>query len=501
MSRGIIFNLILKLIILLGLWDFVSADAQESEIDHECLQESVFDSFGNKNTVTCLQIDHPFGRILIKVRTHKNNRTNYEQVRLPRQLIKETNCSIELINTATNCSIQVSNRQFLEIHDAFATLYSIDTDHHAAFLEVSTMNGSVVIGGLMTVRSSRISNSKFLPFTLARLPDILEFKVSTKPQTVPVVNISIDMSPECISQLLGDQTGLVDVNLNREHVKPSVWLDSGMDYSGDDYYPGFYHFLNYTDHNDMDNFTDSDSGMKSSGYDYDYSGDESKSNYTFNNVLYYNKSNAPDRRKRYSEATMDYFHFTSEQNNTEENETDTDHKNYCFKQQDNETLEVKWYCTAGHNMPTEHKDMIMMALYTTFFVNLDTVTITRREIVPASDFEVCSYTRYTRLYPAYVASLYSEYGLQECCKLNMFQLEIYGGFSDAGIRQLQWECRDPYSVTIMIQRVIIALCAIMTVFCPMMVKFFPSPHEVEHGNLTHVLKRVKLTTQVLHRFV
>ena len=494
----------LNVLILLGSWNFMLASTQENDTfsDDECLEKSVFDALGNKKTVTCLQVDHPSGRILIKVRLHKNNRIKYDHIREPRQLIKETNCSIELVNTANNCTISVNNKQFLEIHDAFATLYSINEGQHAAFLEVSTLNGSVMIGGLMTVRSSRISSSKFLPFTLARIPDIMEFKVSTKPQTVPEVNISIDMSLECLSQLLGDQVGLVDSKLRKkDEVLSSVWMDPQYEYSSFDYYIALLN-LNLTTFNDSN--SDFFPSAETSGYDKIYFDDGNPSNKTFNYSYYELRLNTTEtnnnRERRFAEKTMDYSQITPG-NDTGENITYADHDDYCFKQEGNETHEEKWYCTAGHNMPSEHKDMIMMALYTTFFVNLDTVTITRREIVPASDFEVCSYTHYTRLYPAYVANYYAEYGLQECCKLNMFQLEIYGAFSDDGIKQLQWECQDPYSVTTMIQRAIIVLCAIMTVFCPMMVKFFPSPHEVEHGNLTHVLKQFKLTTQFLQRYV
>ena len=216
------------------------------------------------------------------------------------------------------------------------------------------------------------------------------------------------------------------------------------------------------------------------------------------------KSNLRDRRTRrsggtYPETTQDDGN-NDNANDTEISNNATDgNDNYCYKKENNESLQAQWHCNAGYGMPSEQKDMIMMALYATFFINLDTVTITRREIVPASDFEICTYTHYTRLYPEYLARLYAEYGLEHCCNLNMFQLEVIGGFSNTGIRQLQWECRNPYRITIMIKHFIIILSVVFTVFCPMAVKFFPSPHEVQHGNLTHAIQRVKLTTQFLHR--
>ena len=177
---------------------------------------------GTKKIVTCLQVDHPSGLIILKVRMYKNSARNYEQILDPRELIQETNCSIEMVNTANNCTIRVDNQQFLDIHDAFATIYSIDQGQHAAFLEVSVANGSIVLEGLMTVRSSKISSSKFLPFALAKLPDIIHFKVNTKPQTVPMVKLSMDLSEECISALLTDQKGFLWPTPDDRDL-PSLW--------------------------------------------------------------------------------------------------------------------------------------------------------------------------------------------------------------------------------------------------------------------------------------
>ena len=463
--------------------------------DTECSIGSTEDNYGNKKTLTCLQVDHPSGQsIIIKVRMYKNNATNFEQMRQPRKLIQETNCSVELINVESNCTISINNQQFLDIHDAFATIYSIDEGQHAAFLEVNVANGSLVIGGLMSVRSSKISNSKFLPFALAKLPDIIQFKVNTKPQTVPTVRLSVDMSQECISTLLTDQQGL-DWAIDKKP-RPSFWVgeedkrppsptDYYYDYDDFDYdeYPDEYsdHFQDVNMTNGSIYGTDM---LNERFYEYMSVVAHQKNDKQFLNYNNMDASNSDTRPNL---------------NDTEaSNKTESD-KDYCFKREDNETGEVKWHCNAGYRMPSEQKHMIMMALYAAFFINLDTVTITRKEIVPVSDFEVCVYTPYTRLYPEYVASLYAEYGLRQCCNLNMFQLEVYGGFSNAGMRQLQWDCRDPYRITKMIERFIIVLSAIMTAFCPMAVKFFPSPHEVKHGNFTQVMKRVNLTTKFLRR--
>ena len=500
--------------LVLGLFSLAVAEYSNDTgvgIDVECSTGSTEDEQGNKKTVTCLQVDHPSGLIILKVQMYKNNARNYKQIHDPRELIQATNCSIEMVNTANNCTIRVDNQQFLDIHDAFATLYSIDEGQHAAFLEVSVANGSVVLEGLMTVRSSKISRSKFLPFELAKLPDIMHFKVNTKPQTVPMVKLSMDMSQECISALLIDQEGFVRPTLDDDIDRTSLWdLDADRNpwyhYDDLDYYPSS-GYENYSVYDAMSLSSDNDFSFytaeaRNIGHHEDTLTSADQQNGIGNHGSNVNKSNLRSRRTRrsqgsYPETTQDH---NDNGNDTEIRNNTTDENDiYCFKQENNETLQVEWHCNAGYGMPPEQKDMIMMALYATFFINLDTVTITRREIVPASDFEICTYTHHTRLYPEYVAHLYAEYGLEQCCSLNMFQLEVIGGFSNTGIRQLQWECRNPYRITIMIERFIMFLSAVLTVFCPMAVKFFPSPHEVQHGNLTHAMQNVKLTTQFLHR--
>ena len=503
-----------KVFFVLGLFSLAVAEYSndtEVRIDAECSTGSTEDEQGNKKTVTCLQVDHPSGLIIFKVQMYKNSARNYEQIRDPRELIQATNCSIEMVNTANNCTIRVDNQQFLDIHDAFATIYSIDQGQHAAFLEVSVANGSIVLEGLMTVCSSKISRSKFLPFELAKLPDIIHFKVNTKPQTVPMVKLTMDMSEECISTLLTDQGGFVWPNLDdMDH--PSLWEQESdinpWSWNLDDYPSSGYE--NYSGYDAVSLLSDNDTDfnfyteeMLNIGHHEDTLTSAHQQNGTGNHGNNVNRSDLRSRRARrsqgtYPETTQDDYNDNG--NDTEITNSTTDGNDiYCYKQENNETLQVEWYCNAGYGMPSEQKDMIMMALYATFFINLDTVTITRREIVPASDFEICTYTHHTRLYPEYVAHLYAEYGLEQCCNLNMFQLEVIGGFSNTGIRQLQWECRNPYRITIMIERFVMFLSAVLTVFCPMAVKFFPSPHEVQHGNLTHVMQHVKLTTQFLHR--
>ncbi len=370
--------------ILICCGHFKTASTSNKSDDH--LKDCAEYAQNGTNAVQCFLVEHPSGPIVIKIYNTllESHGSMTKNLYTTRQVLQKTDVSMALHHETLDCHITMSNEQFLDLFDIFATKYAMNKDQHAGFIEILASNRLVQIDGIMATRSSQMNKNKFLPFELDRILDILEARITQNLQKIPTLNLTFEISDECLPPLNQNGTEL---------------------------------------------------GEKKE-----------------------------DQDKMFSRE------YCEQKNNTE-----------------------MWYCDATTKMSKSKRDILMMALFTALYIDLDRITSVEREVIASHDFEVCSYTKFTNLYGENVAELHAEFGLRECCKIAIARPKIYGTFSLEGFQRVEWECHDPYKITNLISNFITDVSFILVLFSPFILKFFPTNKEVEPAQVKRFLSEMQET--------